>query len=92
MDVITLLIQLRNPQGKIIPATVIIKDGSSALISKEKGLSKQLYESDKKSGLDVAYNSKIGAYIQNHKGKNKEQILEIIKEELKRAGGSILMQ
>jgi len=80
---LTLSIKMKSPEGKQITGIVYITNEYAIATFSDKNLAKKLYEIESKKGLDVRYNEKNNAFVQNYKGKTKEEILEIIKRELK---------
>lgn len=90
MKYTTLLIKLKNPKGKIVDGLIVVRDGFALAVFNDDNLAKQLYEIDLKEGKDVGFNEKKKAYIQRFKGKKKEKIAEILKAELKQAGGDFI--
>ena len=90
MKYTTLSVKLSSPTGKIVEGAIIIRDGFALSVFDDPKLAKQLYEADFKKGLDVAYNKERKAYIQRYKGKKKAEILEKIKKELQKAGGTFV--
>ena len=62
---------------------MIIVDGLVTAKFSDPIFAKQLYENEKRKGINVAYNEKENASIQIYKGKTRKQIIEIERKELK---------
>lgn len=89
---IKVLIRLRDPLGKEVIGQIIIRDGFALSTFSNTKLAKQLYEEDKKNGLDVAFNEEHNAYIQKFGEKSKQEIIKIIKKELEQLGGELIIK
>lgn len=84
---LTMTIKLRNKRGKIVNGQVVIDDGIAIANFDDPNLAYDLYKTDRKMGLSSWYKQETKSYIQKFKGKTKEEIVEILKKELKGAGG-----
>jgi hypothetical protein len=89
MKFITVFVALKSPKGETVTGKILIRDGFALSLFSDPTLAIKLYEADRKTGIDVAYNEKHNAYIQKYKGLTKERILAKIKKELESAGGEV---
>ena len=90
MEYINLLIKLRSPIGRLVDGLIVVRDEFALAKFSDPNLAQQLYDADKKDGLDVFYSEERNTYIQRYKGKGKDEIITIISKELEKSGGKII--
>ena len=86
-DYLTLKVDL-NQQGKKIGLNIVIKDGFAVFNFSDPNLALKWYNGDKKDteGVKVHYSRKINAVVYDYGTKPKEDIKDILVEELRMAG------
>jgi len=88
---ITIYTKLKSPEGKSVDGVITIKNEWALFKCADPNLAKELYEADKKDGIKgIVYNQRTKTYLKYYKNTKKEKIAEEIKEELKKAGGSLV--
>jgi hypothetical protein len=89
-EYITLAVEL-NQDGKKVGLNISIKDGFAVFNFTDPNLALKWYEGAKatsgKDGVNVHYSKKINAVIYEYEFKLKEEIKEILIEEMKQYGG-----
>lgn len=88
---IVIKIKLKNALGQKCKGLVNIMDGVALSVFTDKKLAKELYDAEKNSGnKNVFYDNNSNAFIQQYKGKKKEEISEILQKELKKIKGEVI--
>jgi len=79
-------IELKDPSGKQVMGSIIIRDGVALSTFSDNTLAKKLYNpKDKNMKLNEEHN----VLVQKYPHKSKDEILKIIKQELAVAGGKV---
>lgn len=79
-------IELKDPSGKPVMGSVIIRDGVALSTFSDKDLTEKLYS---KKNKNQTYLKDKNVLIEKYPHKTKQEILEIIKKELAIGGGNI---
>ena len=72
--------------SEIVGCNIAVRDEYAIATFTNQELAKQLFKIDLEKGEDVVFNEKHNALLRKYKGKSKEQIIKIIKEDLKKKG------
>ena len=89
MNYITISVKIKNDTGEEVIGTIVVRDGFSLVTFTDPTLARQIYEYDLKEGKDVAFNSKLNAYIQKYEGMKRKEIVKILRAEIEQSGGKI---
>ena len=92
MKYTTIKANLINPQGKPVTATIVIRDGFACSTFTDPKLARGLAEAERQSGKDVRYSEELNAIIEKFKDLSMPEIVKIIGNELKKAGGKFKIQ
>ncbi len=91
MKYIRLTVIFKTPLG-MINCLVAIKNEFAILTFKNLNQAREFYANEKASGSEIKIIERTKSLVQRYKDKTKEEILEIIQAELKKAGGSYTTQ
>jgi len=91
MKYIRLTVTFKTPLG-MINCLVAIKKEFAILTFKNLNQAKEFYANEKAGGADIKLIERTKSLVQRYKGKTREEILKIIKAELRKAGGKYTTQ
>ena len=81
-----LTVTFKAPFG-LIHCQVSIKNEYAIITFKSLKHAREFYANEKEGGTDVRLVERSKSIVQKYEGKTKEEILKIIKEELRKSGG-----
>lgn len=75
--------------SKTVNIRIICKPQYAVSVWSDRKLAKKIVKMGKKKGNDIHYNSKLNIVTQRYKEKTEQEVVDIIKKELKSCGGEI---
>lgn len=87
---LTLNVVLKHPNIEKVGCIVHIRDGYAIAKFSHRIVARMIFADQKKLGRDVVYKERITGFIQKFPNMTKEQIYELLKNQLMKGGGKLI--